>query len=212
MQRPGQHRVVPAVTSVLLHDCSVHIVQVGPANQAECQKRIGIEALRQSLFRELPELNTRFQRDFDDGSEHRLRAADNIRGSKEPHSVHKTDQAALIIAQNNLVVCVSVQHQIRRAYHEVGVNRLPLRDLTRDALKAILAALGVDGGDKRGATPYKGPISAETGPRRAGSMYMSPPKCSCAKTPHCHSIWPRSHRGDCHAAATALPARSFSSA
>jgi hypothetical protein len=37
------------------------------------------------------------------------------------------------------------------------MNRLPLRDLTCDALKTVLVALSIDGRDKRGATPYEGP-------------------------------------------------------
>jgi hypothetical protein len=50
------------------------------------------------MFRELPELDTRFQRDLDDGSENRLCSADDIGRSKEPHSVDKPDYAWLIAA------------------------------------------------------------------------------------------------------------------
>jgi hypothetical protein len=57
------------------------------------------------MFRELPELDTRFQRDLDDGSEHRRRSID----SKEPHSVDKPDHALLIAAQRDLVAGESVQ-------------------------------------------------------------------------------------------------------
>jgi hypothetical protein len=56
------------------------------------------------MFRELPELDARFQRDLDDGSEHRRRSID----SKEPHSVDKPDHA-LIAAQRDLVAGESVQ-------------------------------------------------------------------------------------------------------
>ena len=77
--------------------------------------------------------------------------------SEEPHSVDKPDQSLLITAQRDLVFCVSIQKQLRRTHHEVSIDRLPLRDLTCDALKPILAALGIDGGDQRGSTPYKCP-------------------------------------------------------
>ena len=125
-----------------------HVVQVGPADLAECQKRIGIEALGQRLFRELPELDARLQRDLDDGSEYRLRSSDDIRRSEEPHPVDKPDQALLIAAKRDLVVYESVQQHIRRIHYEVSVNGFPLRDLTCHALKTILHALGVDGRDQ----------------------------------------------------------------
>jgi hypothetical protein len=44
----------------LSHDCSVQVVQVGPANRAESQQRI-LDAIGQRLFRELPELDPRLQ-------------------------------------------------------------------------------------------------------------------------------------------------------
>ena len=70
----------------------------------DAEQRIRIEAFGQRLLRELPELDTRLQRDLDDGSEHRLRSIDNISRSKEPHSVDKPDHALLIAAQCDLVV------------------------------------------------------------------------------------------------------------
>ena len=78
-------------------------------------------------------------------------------GAKSLILFHQSDQALFIAAQRDLVACVSIQQQIRRADYEVSVNRLPLRDLTGDLLKAILTALGVDGGDQGGTTSYKGP-------------------------------------------------------
>jgi len=117
----------------------------------------GSRLFANASFRKLPELDARLERNLDDGSQHRLRAADHIRRSEEPHSVHKPDQAPLFVVQHDLVFGVCLQHQARGAHHEVGINRLPLRDLTCNALKTILVALGIDGGDKRGATPYEGP-------------------------------------------------------
>jgi hypothetical protein len=43
-------------------------------------------------------------------------------------------------------VCEGVQQQIRRAHYEIGINGFPLRDLARNALKVILAAMSVNGG------------------------------------------------------------------
>jgi hypothetical protein len=40
--------------------------------------------------------------------------------------------------------------------HEIGINRLPFRDLGGNALKTVFAALRIDGGDKRGATTDDG--------------------------------------------------------
>ena len=42
-------------------------------------------------------------------------------------------------------------------HYEVSINSLSLLDLTCDALKAILAALGVDGRDQGGAAAHDGP-------------------------------------------------------
>src|ERR1700724_4025162 len=132
-----RHRVVAnGDLLAFLNHRSVHVVQVSPANRAEYQQRIRIEALGQCLLRKLPEFDTRLQRDLDDGSEHRLRSIDNISRSKEPHSVDKPDYPLLIAAQCDLVVGVSVQEQIRRAHHEVSINGLPFRDLRCDALNA----------------------------------------------------------------------------
>ena len=132
--------------------------------------------LRQRISRELPKLDTWLQRDLEDGSEHRLRSADDIGRSKEPHSVHQSDQALFIAAQRDLVACVSIQQQIRRADYEVSVNRLPLRDLTGDALKAILTALGVDGGDQGGTTSYKGRKAPKSGSGELDQQWpKSPP-------------------------------------
>ena len=63
----------------------------------------------------------------------------------------------LIAAGRELVVCEGVQQQMRRSHYEVGIDRLPLRDLARDALKVILAAMSVDGGAKGGAAYCQGP-------------------------------------------------------
>jgi hypothetical protein len=43
-----------------------------------------------------------------------------------------------------------MQKKVRRVDHEVGIDRLPLRHFKGDALKTVLAALRVDGGDERG--------------------------------------------------------------
>src|SRR5271169_3047401 len=110
MQCAGGTKLWPEVTFVLLNDCPVHIVQVSPANRAEYQQRIRIEALGQRLLRKLPELDTRLQQDLEDGSENRLRSFDHISRSKEPHSVDEPDHALLIAAQRDLVAGVSV-HQ-----------------------------------------------------------------------------------------------------
>ena len=69
-----------------------------------------------------------------------------IRPREEPHSVDKPDQALLIAGGRDVVVYEGVQQQIRRTHYEISVNGFPLRDLACDALKAILAALGVNGG------------------------------------------------------------------
>jgi hypothetical protein len=50
-----------------------HGVEIGPADLAEGQKRIEIEALGHRLFRELPKLDARPQRNLGNGSEHGLR-------------------------------------------------------------------------------------------------------------------------------------------
>jgi hypothetical protein len=176
------HQSEPCTTRPL-YDCSVHVVQVSPANRAECQQRIRIEALGQRLLRELPELDTRVQRDLHNGSEHRLRSADDIRRSKEPHSVNEPDQALFIAAQRDLVVGVSIQEQIRRADHKISINGLPFSDLRCDALIAILRPMRVNGASSEAPPPTRAPKSAETGLRRAGSMYMSPPKSAVCKAP-----------------------------
>src|SRR5271166_6642157 len=119
------------------HRASPHAVEISPADLAERQKRIGFRALGQRLFRELPKLDTRLQRDLDNGSEHRLCSADHIRRPEEPHSVDKPDQARLIVGGREFVVCEGVQQKVRRTHYEISVNGFPLRDLTCDALKAI---------------------------------------------------------------------------
>src|SRR5215472_14363310 len=141
----------------ILHDFSVHVVQVSPANRAELQQRIRIEALGQGFLHELPKLDTRLQQDLDNGSEHRLRSIDYISRSKEPHSVDEPDQPLFFAAQRDLVVCVSVQEQIRCTHHKVGINGLPFRDLSCDAPIAILRAMRVNGAQQRRTTSYKGP-------------------------------------------------------
>ena len=98
----------------------------------------------------------RLQQDLDDGSQHRLRSTDHISRSKEPHSVDKPDHAPLIAVQRDLVVGVSVQQQIRRTHHEVSINGLPFRDLGSRA-EPDPGSVGINGGEQRGATPYKGP-------------------------------------------------------
>ena len=57
-------------------------VEIGPADLAEREKRIGNRATRQRLFRELAQLDARLQRDLNDGSERRLRSAYHIRRGK----------------------------------------------------------------------------------------------------------------------------------
>ncbi len=52
---------------------------------------------------------------------------------------------------------LSVQQHIGRVHDEVGLDRLPLRDLTRDTLETIWVALSVHGGAKRGAASSEGP-------------------------------------------------------
>src|SRR5579864_2636814 len=119
----------PVANPCLLRDRSVYVVQVSPANRAEREQRIGIEALGQRLLRELSELDTRFQRNLNEGSEHRLCAADDMIGSKKSHSVEKPDQALLVTAEFDVVAGVSVQQKIRRAHNEFAVNGLPFRHL-----------------------------------------------------------------------------------
>jgi len=70
---------------------------------------VGIEAIGQRLIREAPDFDTGFQRNLHDGSEHRLRAFDHIRRSKQPHSIDEPDQALLLAAQEDLVADVRVQ-------------------------------------------------------------------------------------------------------
>ena len=64
--------------AVALEHASPHAVEIGPADLGERQKRIGIGALGQCLFRELPELDTRPQCNLHNGSEHGLRSTHNI--------------------------------------------------------------------------------------------------------------------------------------
>src|SRR5271165_4225442 len=142
---------------VASHRASPHPVEISPADLAERQKRIGIEGLGQRLLRELPKLDARLQRDLENGSEHRLRCNDNVRRSEEPHPVDEPDQALLIARGRDLVVCEGVKQQIRRARDEVGIDRLALRDLACDALKAHLAAMRVHGGAEGGAAYCQGP-------------------------------------------------------
>ena len=61
-----------------LEHASPHAVEIRPADLAERQKRIGIGALGQCLFRELPELDTRPQCNLHNGSEHGLRCTHNV--------------------------------------------------------------------------------------------------------------------------------------
>ena len=88
---------------------SAHVLQVCPADRAECHQRVGIEVIGQCLFGELLKPDTRFQEYLDNGSERRLRCADDIRGSKEHHSVDEPDQALFITIKLDLVIGVSVQ-------------------------------------------------------------------------------------------------------
>ncbi len=67
------------------------------------------------------------------------------------------NQALLITIKLDLVIGVSVQKQVRGGHDEVSINSLALRDLTCDALKSILAMLGIDGRRERGGTSYKRP-------------------------------------------------------
>jgi hypothetical protein len=64
--------------AVALEHASPHAIEIGPADLGERQKRIGIGALGQCLFRELPELDTRPQCNLHNGSEHGLRSTHNI--------------------------------------------------------------------------------------------------------------------------------------
>ena len=82
-------------SAVASHQGSPHVVKVCPTDYAEFHKRIGIEALGQRLCQELPELYAWFQRNLDEGPKHRLRCRDDVRSSKEPHSIDKPDQALL---------------------------------------------------------------------------------------------------------------------
>ena len=61
-----------------LEHASPHAVEIRPADLAERQKRIGIGALGQCIFRELPELDTRPQCNLHNGSEHGLRCTHNV--------------------------------------------------------------------------------------------------------------------------------------
>ena len=56
--------------------------------EAECVKRIRIETSRQCIPGELANFNARFQRYFDNGSEHRLGSGDNFGGREQLHSVN----------------------------------------------------------------------------------------------------------------------------
>ena len=51
----------------------------------------GSRLLDNASFSELPELDTRLQRDLQNGSEHRLRATHNSLRREQPHSVNKPD-------------------------------------------------------------------------------------------------------------------------
>ena len=133
------------------------MVQVGPADQAEGQKRIGIRAFGQRFLRELPQLDAGLQRNLDDRPHHRLRAADDFPWSKQPHAVDEADQALFVAAQRDLVMRIGVQQQLRRVHHEVGVDRLPFGDFVGDALDAIVAALGIDRGKQRSSAADKRP-------------------------------------------------------
>jgi hypothetical protein len=129
-----------------LERASPHPVEIGPADLAEGQKRIGIGALGQCLFRELPEIDTRPQGNLHNGSEHGLRSTHNIVRGEQPHSVDEPDQALLIAGGRDVVVREGVQQHIRRTHDEISVNGFSLGDLACDALKAILMALSVNGG------------------------------------------------------------------
>src|SRR5579872_5293428 len=121
--------------SLVSHQSARHTVEVCPADQAEFQKRIGIETLGQRLFRELPELYARLQGNLDDRSESSLRRADDLGRSKEPHAIDESHQTLLIAAEHDLVMRVGMQKEVRGVAHEFGVDRLPLRYLADDALK-----------------------------------------------------------------------------
>jgi hypothetical protein len=166
------------VILLLLHDCSVEVVQVGPANRAECQQRI-LDAIGQRLFRELPEFDTRLQHDLNDGSEHRLRSLDNIRRGKEPHSVDEPDKALLIATQRDFVAGISVQEQARRAHQKISINGFSFRDLRRDALNAALRALRVNGPKQRGTTSYEGPQEQTKRAQESWlNVHVAPKRCS----------------------------------
>jgi hypothetical protein len=56
-----------------------------------------------------------------------------------------------------VVVREGVQQHIRRTHGEISVNGYPLGGLACDSLKAIVAALSVNGAAQRGAASYQGP-------------------------------------------------------
>jgi hypothetical protein len=72
--------------------------------------------------------------------------ATTFTGANRPHSVDKPDKALLIATGREVVVGEGAQQHVRRAHDEISVNGLPVRELVGDALKAIVTALGVDGG------------------------------------------------------------------
>jgi hypothetical protein len=81
-----------------------HVIQIRPADLAERQKRIGFGCLGQRLFRQLPKLDTRLQRDLHNGSEHRLRPFNHSWPREKPHSVDEPDQALLVAVGRDVVV------------------------------------------------------------------------------------------------------------
>jgi hypothetical protein len=52
----------------------------------------------------LPGLYSRFERNLDNGAEHCFRSTNNVRWSKESHSVEKPDEELLVGTEGKLVV------------------------------------------------------------------------------------------------------------
>jgi len=100
--------------------------------------------------------DTRLRRDLDSGSEHPLRAADDIERSKQPHSVDQTDETLLAAARCHFLLCVSIEQEMRRARYKVGIDHFPLCDLAGGAMKALLAASDIKGGHHRGTAADEG--------------------------------------------------------
>jgi hypothetical protein len=129
-----------------------NLIQVSPAGQGEREERIGKRTFGQRRFRELPGFDAWLQPDLDNGPDHRLSLGDDLSWGKEPHSVDKPDELLFSAAQLDLVTDLSLEKQPRSVRDEVRVDHLSLGDLTRNALQAILVALGIDGGQQRSST------------------------------------------------------------